>query len=82
MVGRRRLLGYVQKDYGKIHYSLDNHNFSDSEVQDAAQEYVAQSNDPFKMRIPMTHVNFMTLAHRFYLEISQIRIWFKVDDFC
>lgn len=68
MVGRRRLVGYVQKDYGKSHYSLDNHNFSDSEIRDAAQEYVAQSNDPFKMRIPMTPVNFLTLAHRFYLE--------------
>lgn len=28
VVGRRRLLGYVQKDVGKLHFSVDNHNFS------------------------------------------------------
>jgi hypothetical protein len=38
------------------------------EIQEAANEYIAQSNDPFKMRIPITTSIFLTLAHRFYLE--------------
>ena len=47
VVGRKRLLGYVQKGYGTSHYSLDNHNFSPLKFQEAANEYIAKSKDPF-----------------------------------
>jgi len=68
IVGRRRCLGYIQKDSGKSWYRMVNHNFDSNELKSAADEFNAESGDPFKQRLPITATNVLSLAHRFYLE--------------
>ena len=37
-------------------------------MRKAAEEYVRQQGDPFKMRVPITPTNMFTLCHRFCVE--------------
>jgi len=51
--GINRVLAYIQKDEGKVHYVLDNFGYSTIELAEAKHHYMAESGVFFHFRFPV-----------------------------